>query len=245
MRGGTELWDELAARYRIVTEGPWRRNARIWPGKRLESQIFSSSSLENVHDMGAFSIIRAGASIGGLRLGRFSAIGAGFVCAPPEHPTDSIGSSSVFLKPYPWTEGGAGDAGFYAVPPSGRRLETAVVEVGSDVWIGRDVYVRGGVRIGDGAIVAARSVVVRDVPPYAVMAGVPARQVRDRFAEGVVADLLALRWWDLDPAWMAAVDQTRVEACVAHLKAERDRLAPLRPWEVVFDAEGYRAGRMG
>jgi virginiamycin A acetyltransferase len=68
--------------------------------------------------------------------------------------------------------------------------------VGNDVWVGYDALVMPGVRIGDGAIVAARSVVTRDVPPYAVVGGNPAGVVRQRFTDEVVAELLAIRWWD-------------------------------------------------
>ncbi len=68
--------------------------------------------------------------------------------------------------------------------------------VGNDVWLGYDAMVMPGVQIGDGAIVAARAVVTRDVPPYAVVGGNPAKVVKQRFSEEVVAELLAIRWWD-------------------------------------------------
>jgi virginiamycin A acetyltransferase len=68
--------------------------------------------------------------------------------------------------------------------------------VGNDVWLGYQALVMPGVRIGDGAIVAARSVVTRDVPPYAVVGGNPAGVVKQRFPDEVVAELLAIRWWD-------------------------------------------------
>lgn len=68
--------------------------------------------------------------------------------------------------------------------------------VGNDVWVGYDALVMPGVQVGDGAIVAARAVVTRDVPPYAVVGGNPAKVVNQRFSEEVVAELLAIRWWD-------------------------------------------------
>ncbi len=68
--------------------------------------------------------------------------------------------------------------------------------VGNDVWIGQDVTVMPGVHIGDGAIIAARSVVARDVPPYAIYGGNGARLIRMRFDAGTVDMLLRLRWWD-------------------------------------------------
>ncbi len=68
--------------------------------------------------------------------------------------------------------------------------------IGPDVWIGGEAMIMPGVTIGAGAIVAARSVVTRDVAPYAIVAGNPAREVKRRFDEKTVARLLAIAWWD-------------------------------------------------
>lgn len=73
------------------------------------------------------------------------------------------------------------------------------VTIGHDVWLASQCMVMSGVSIGHGAVVAARAVVTRDVPPYAIVAGNPARVVRLRFDEARVAALLASRWWDLPP----------------------------------------------
>lgn len=70
--------------------------------------------------------------------------------------------------------------------------------VGSDVWIGREATIMPGVQIGSGAIVATRSVVTADVPPYAIVGGNPARVIRTRFDEATVAALLEISWWDWD-----------------------------------------------
>lgn len=70
--------------------------------------------------------------------------------------------------------------------------------IGNDVWIGYDSLIRGGVKIGDGAIVATRSVVVKDVPPYAIVGGNPARIIKMRFDDPTIARLLAIAWWDWD-----------------------------------------------
>lgn len=68
--------------------------------------------------------------------------------------------------------------------------------IGNDVWIGYEAVILSGVTIGDGAIVAARAVVTRDVPPYAIVGGVPAKPIRQRFSNPDIAQLLELRWWD-------------------------------------------------
>lgn len=71
-----------------------------------------------------------------------------------------------------------------------------ITHIGSDVWFGEFVTVQGGITIGDGAIIAARSVVTHDVPPYAIVAGVPARIIKYRFDPDTIAFLEKLKWWD-------------------------------------------------
>ena len=71
------------------------------------------------------------------------------------------------------------------------------ITIGNDVWIGHGVIVVGNVTIGNGAIVAAGSVVTKNVAPYAVVAGVPAKEVKKRFSEAIIQEIEALHWWDL------------------------------------------------
>ena len=68
--------------------------------------------------------------------------------------------------------------------------------IGSDVWIGYEAVIMSGVTIGDGVIIGARAVVTKDIPPYTIVGGVPARQIRRRFSDEIIAALLDLKWWD-------------------------------------------------
>ncbi len=70
------------------------------------------------------------------------------------------------------------------------------IVIGNDVWIGYEAVVLAGVTIGDGAIIGARAVVTRDVPPYTIVGGVPAKPIRKRFSDAEIARLLELKWWD-------------------------------------------------
>lgn len=96
------------------------------------------------------------------------------------------------------------------------------VEIGHDVWLGSGAIILSGVTIGHGAVVAARAVVTRDVPPYAIVGGNPARIIRSRFDEAAVADLVETAWWDLPRA--------EIEPLVPLLQSDqaRDLVAAVR-----------------
>ena len=70
------------------------------------------------------------------------------------------------------------------------------IVIGNDVWIGYEAVIMAGVHIGNGAIIAARAVVTKDVPPYTIVGGVPARPIRKRFEEETIRKLETLKWWD-------------------------------------------------
>ena len=70
------------------------------------------------------------------------------------------------------------------------------IVIGNDVWIGYETVIMAGVHIGDGAIIAARAVVTKDVPPYTIVGGTPAKEIRKRFDTEVIQQLLKLKWWD-------------------------------------------------
>lgn len=70
------------------------------------------------------------------------------------------------------------------------------IVIGNDVWIGYEAVIMAGVHIGDGAIIAARAVVTKDVPPYTIVGGTPAKEIRKRFGAEVIQQLLMLKWWD-------------------------------------------------
>jgi acetyltransferase-like isoleucine patch superfamily enzyme len=76
------------------------------------------------------------------------------------------------------------------------------VIIGNDVWIGNGVWILEGITIGDGAVIGAGAVVTKDIPPYSIAVGVPAKVMRYRFAEGDIEFLLKLKWWDKEESWV-------------------------------------------
>lgn len=83
------------------------------------------------------------------------------------------------------------------------------IVIGNDVWIGYEAVIMAGVHIGNGAIIAARAVVTKDVPPYTIVGGVPARPIRKRFDEEVIQELETLQWWN----WSAE----KIRRCLAYI----------------------------
>jgi virginiamycin A acetyltransferase len=148
-----------------------------------------------------------------LRIGRFCAIAAGarFVFAAANHAM--AGPST-----YPFAILGGDFAAELPIEayPFPRRGDTVI---GHDVWIGMEALILPGVRIGHGAVIGARSVVTRDVPDYAVVAGNPARIVRRRYAEDEAARLVALGWWDWPVERIARAIPLLVRGGVAELEA--------------------------
>lgn len=148
-------------------------------------------------DVGAFCSL-GGASLNNARLGRYCSIANGVTIGAHEHPTEWLTTSRTAYYPevHGWDRvmAGAAAAGIHArVRPY--LTSCPVTTLGPDVWIGQGAFVKAGVTIGPGAVVGARATVLRDVPPYAIVVGTPARVVRLRFPEAVVERLLRLEWW--------------------------------------------------
>lgn len=128
-----------------------------------------------------------------LIIGRFCSIasGARFIMGSANHRISSVSTYPFSVFGGVWEEN---------TPPYLSQLPfKGDTVVGNDVWIGRESVIMPGVRIGDGAIVAACSVVAKDVEPYTVVGGNPARPIKKRFGGELISLLLELRWWDMEP----------------------------------------------
>ena len=125
-----------------------------------------------------------------LVIGKFCSIacGAKFLFNSANH---ALGSLSTYIFPVLFEEWGLDVA---RIPEAWDNRGD--IMIGNDVWIGYDAVVLAGVTVGDGAIIAARAVVTKDVPPYTIVGGVPARPIRRRFSDSEIDQLLELNWWD-------------------------------------------------
>ena len=99
-----------------------------------------------------------------------------------------------------------------------------LTQVGNDVWSGHNVNVMAGVNVGDGVIIAAGAVVTKDVPPYAIVAGVPAQIIRYRFSEKNIERLLALKWWEMELSELSGLSFKDIEKCLDALEEKKLKL---------------------
>lgn len=130
------------------------------------------------------------------KIGRYCSIASRVVTVRGNHPTEKWAST------HPAFFSTGKQCGITYVEEN-RFIEykTGIV-VGNDVWIGDSARIMDGVTIGDGAVVAAGAVVTKSVPPYAIVAGVPAKEIRKRFSENVIEQLMELKWWSKPEAWI-------------------------------------------
>lgn len=131
-----------------------------------------------------------------LKIGKYCSIacGAKFLFTSANHTLSSL---STYPFPIFFEEWGL-DAANVADAWDNR----GDIVLGNDVWIGYEAVILSGVTIGDGAVVGARAVVTKDVPPYTIVGGVPAKPIRKRFSDDVIAKLSEIRWWDRSEDWI-------------------------------------------
>jgi acetyltransferase-like isoleucine patch superfamily enzyme len=151
-------------------------------------------------------------------VGSYCAIGARCAINPFNHPTTWLSTHEFqyHAKAYDWVPEYTDLERLSRTPDMYSR-----VTIGNDVWFGHNVNVLAGVSIGDGAVVAAGSVVSKDVPPYAIVAGVPATIKRVRFPENTIERLLQVKWWDLELEQLSGLPFRDIDRCLDLLEEIR------------------------
>ncbi|MEP3345376.1 MAG: CatB-related O-acetyltransferase [Litoreibacter sp.] len=147
-------------------------------------------------------------------IGRYCSIGKSIEIGAPTHPDDWVTSSPVAFaieRHFPNES---------SIFPQSEFKQYKPTAIGSDVWIGSLSIIFAGVKIGHGAIIGGGSVVTSDVPPYAIVAGTPARVLRYRFDEATIQRLLATQWWKLEPADVGRLDLDNLSETLDELEAK-------------------------
>ncbi len=152
-------------------------------------------------------------------IGKYYSLANGVCIGVGNHPYENLTT-----HPFIYMDN---DIQLYGDMPVAKENKTAMPEgnktiIGNDVWIGHNAIVLDGVKIGDGAIIGAGAVVTKDVEPYAIVGGVPAKVIKYRFAKEIIEQLLEVKWWDLPYKVVAKLPFKDVEKCISIVKEYRN-----------------------
>lgn len=151
------------------------------------AKIYSGTEFYN-STIGKHSYIGYDSEVHNCEIGAFCSIANHFIVGGAEHPLSWVSTSPAFQG----IKGGASER--LASKP---LPEEKMTVIGNDVWIGSRVIIKQGLKIGTGAVIGAGSIVTKDVPDYAIIAGCPAKIIKYRFDENTIKRLLASKWWSL------------------------------------------------
>ncbi len=164
-------------------------NVNIIQSKLGKNLFIGSNVIITQSEIGDFSYINASSSVNNSQVGKFCSIASNVAVNLGEHPLHFVSCHPAF-----YSKGKE----VYSFSDNEYFQEIKSVKIGNDVWIGYGSLVKGGVNIGDGAVIAANSVVTKDIEPYTIVGGVPAKVIKKRFDAETINRLLEIKWWDFD-----------------------------------------------
>lgn len=177
------------------------------------SKVCAGSQIVNVK-LGKHSDIGYDCTIINTEIGPFCSLGANIVIGGASHTIDWVSTSPVFNENKDHLPQKFSYHKFC--------LKSNTI-IGSDVWIGNNVMIKAGVNVGHGAVLGMGSVVTKDIPPYEIWAGNPAKLIRKRFSDEIVEDLLKIEWWNWDDNKIRtkAIYFTNVNQFIKECKTEK------------------------
>lgn len=222
----------------------------------LESPVrLATPGNVEIERMGAFSYFCADAYLNNVEtIGRFTSISTNVQIGLPQHPTNLITTSGIlmntradywcseFMDLYNYKDWINSINQYYKNTEGKKRSKKT--NIGNDVWIGANVVIQTGVSIGDGAIIASNAVVTKDVPPYTIVGGVPAKVIRTRFPEEICERLLNIKWWEYGPEILKGVP-AEIHEAVKYLEEKVFNAIPFTPEKFVFDYREQKIYRIG
>jgi len=193
---------EMTAFTKITYEAPCR--------------IDSSCKIIGGCEIGAYTYLGEGCLIGGGVIGRYCSIAPGVKIGLGEHEPSHVSMHPIFF----------GSKHSFNIPDgigTARDLtlrKHQIPRIGNDVWIGANAIICRGVNIGNGAIIAAGSIVRHDVEPYSIVGGVPAKYIKKRFPDELIDKLQNIKWWDYDLSTFIGLDASDTQSFISNINPE-------------------------
>ena len=189
----------LKIKYRISKHVLFEKGSLIYPSCRFEgyNRVCRASYISRSY-IGFGSYIGNNCNIVSTQIGKYSCIGPYVRTTSGVHPINYVSMHPAFYSL-------RGQAGFTYVKKQlfdESRDKGYHIIIGNDVWIGDSALLMEGIHIGNGAVIAAGAIVTKDVPPYAIVAGVPAKILRYRFEEKIRTEIDRVEWWNKDEEWI-------------------------------------------
>ena len=182
--------------------------------------------------IGAFTYSNS-LAIENVKIGRYCSIGP-FVFMGGVHPLDFLSTS-----PFQYDSDFFFFSKYLKEKPNDifKLKESKTIEIGNDVFIGAFTFLKSGVKIGDGAVIGAHSVVVSDIPPYAVAVGNPARIVKYRFSQEIIDKLLKLKWWEYKYTDFKNVDFSNITKAIEQIEClkRNNKIKKYIPQDILTD----------
>lgn len=210
---------------------------------RIEAPVRMAGGEVAADWIGAFSYTGPNAAIRNTKsIGRYCSIAKNVTIGFGEHPTDNLTTHSItyHFDTY-WFEDYCGslyeDSAWAnaLLPDTIKKMpekKNSYCEIGNDVWIANNAIIIRGVKIGDGAIIAAGAVVTKDVEPYTIVGGVPARPLKKRFSQELIERLEKLQWWNYTPEMLKGLDLLHPEDIIDELE-ERAKTAKIYKPDII------------
>lgn len=157
--------------------------------------VYKYARLRNA-ELGDFSYVARDSQVYNTKIGKYTCVGPNVMMGMGAHP------SSGFVSIHPLFYSTIGQSSGLVIVEKNLFDEFPSTEIGNDVWIGNNVIIKYGVKIGDGAIIGAGAVVTKDVEPYSIVGGVPAKVIKYRYTPEQITFLNTFKWWNRDLEWI-------------------------------------------